>query len=104
MTGREGRHRVADGAVADPGGFPAGDAPLRLAATPTGPFTVQLVNDTWFIGVPGAAQRIEDARWLESWLAANGAHGRNRLDFAGDRDLEQRFTTELLDADHQVDD
>jgi hypothetical protein len=59
----------------------------------TGPFTVQLLNDHWFIGLPGVAQRIENPVGLESWLAANGGTDRSALDFGGDLDLEQRFWT-----------
>jgi hypothetical protein len=91
----EGRHRVADGAVADPPTLTNGQAAPPLAAAPVGPFTVQLLNDQWFIGSPGAAQRIEDAEWLDSWLAANGSTGQHDLDFAGDDDLRQRFRLEL---------
>jgi hypothetical protein len=65
------------------------------AAVSTGPFSVQWLNDHWFIGLPGAAQRIEDPPGLESWLAANGTADRSALDFGGDRDLEQRFWSEM---------
>jgi hypothetical protein len=92
----EGRHRVADGAVADPPAETDGDEVARpLAVTPAGPFTVQRLNGQWFIGSPGAAQRIEDAPWLDTWLAANGSTGHHDLDFAGDRALQQRFAVEF---------
>jgi hypothetical protein len=68
---------------------------------PSGPFTVQLLNDHWFIGLPGAAQRIEDPPGLELWLAANGGLDLTALDFGGDRDLEQRFRTHF-DGGHAV--
>jgi hypothetical protein len=69
------------------------DALLRT--DPRRPFTVQLLNEHWFVGEPGAAQRIEDGAWLDTWLAANGARGRLDLDFAGDHALKERFLTEL---------
>ena len=73
------------------------DSPAASALPPDlpGPFTVQWLNDTWFVGHAGAAQRIEDGPWLGTWLAANGARGWADLDFAGDASLEQRFVTEL---------
>ncbi|MFL6099437.1 MAG: hypothetical protein ACJ71T_05735 [Actinomycetales bacterium] len=58
-------------------------------------FTVQLLSEHWFIGVPGAAQRISDPATLDSWLAANGGLDRRDLDFAGDQALEQRFWAEM---------
>ena len=61
----------------------------------SGPFTIQLLNDQWFIGWPGAAQRIEDSSALRAWMAANGGVDRSGLDFSGDRELEQRFWTEM---------
>jgi hypothetical protein len=91
----EGRHRVADGAVADPPTLSDGPLAPPLPAAPIGPFTVQLLNGQWFIGGPGAAQRIEDAAWLDAWLLANGSTGHHDLDFAGDHELQQRFTLEL---------
>jgi hypothetical protein len=66
-----------------------------LAVAATGPFTVQLLNGQWFIGSPGAAQRIEGAHWLDVWLAANGSTGHHDLDFGGDHALQQRFTVEF---------
>jgi hypothetical protein len=87
----EGRHRVADGAVADTPLGPAETIGGHLRADPGGRFTVQLLNDQWFIGEPGAAQRIEDATWLHNWLAANGSSGHGELDFAGDHQLSERF-------------
>ncbi len=54
-----------------------------------------MLNGQWFIGAPGAAQRIEDAAWLDTWLAANGSTGQDDLDFAGDHELQQRFRAEL---------
>ena len=88
----EGRHRVADGAVADTPLGPADSADnSHLRADAGGRFTVQLLNDQWFIGEPGVAQRIEDATWLNSWLAANGSSGHGELDFAGDHQLSERF-------------
>jgi hypothetical protein len=67
-------------------------------ANPVGPFTVQWLNGHWFIGSPGAAQRIEDAAWLDAWLTANGSRGHGDLDFAGDREIEQRFLAELSET------
>jgi hypothetical protein len=88
----EGRHRVADGAVADtPVGPPDPTVDGHLRADAGGRLTVQLLNDQWFIGEAGAAQRIEDATWLHSWLAANGSSGPGELDFAGDHRLRERF-------------
>jgi len=66
-----------------------------LTRVPSGQFTVQLLSEQWFIGLPGAAQRINDAASLDSWLAANGGIDRRDLDFAGDGALEQRFWAEM---------
>jgi hypothetical protein len=71
---------------------PVDSVPVAVCA---GPFTVQQLNDQWFIGLPTAAQRIADASGLESWLAANGGPDLTALDFGGDRDLEQRFRAEF---------
>lgn len=93
-----GQHRVADGAVADPRLTTTGSldpVPPVSAAAGGGPFTIQRLNDQWFIGWPGAAQRIEDPTGLDAWLVANGRTDRSALDFSGDRDLEQRFWTEM---------
>lgn len=90
-----GLHRVADGEVAETGLGPAHVAELIPAAGSTGRFTVQWLNDHWFIGLPGAAQRIEDQPGLDSWLAANGQLDRTALEFGGDRELEQRFWSEM---------
>src|SRR5689334_25191476 len=91
----EGRHRVADGGIAESQTGPrAVDDPL-LSRVPAGPFTVQLVADHWYIGLPGAGQRLEDAAALSSWLAANGQPDTGGLDFAGDHELEQRFWSEM---------
>ena len=84
-----GRHQIADGALADTGG-PRADEKLILPGISTGPFTVQWLDEHWFIVLPGVAQRIEDARALESWLAAKGANARAELYFAGDRVLSTR--------------
>ncbi len=92
----EGRHRVADGAAAETPSdqAEAGSTPL-LPAGPAGRFTVQLLDDQWFVGGPGAAQRIENAAWLDAWLTANGSSGHADLDFAGDDALRERFAAEL---------
>ncbi len=95
-NGPVGRHRVADGMVAESVVERSGTEATDLQpADPVGPFAIQWLNDQWFVGFPGAAQRIEDSAWLDAWLAANGALGREELDFAGDRELEQRFVTDL---------
>jgi hypothetical protein len=60
-----------------------------------GPFSVQLLEGRWFVGPLGAMQRVEDAHWLATWLAANGITHHDGLDFAGDQELEQRFVAEL---------
>jgi hypothetical protein len=95
----EGRHRVEEVPLDDTGlALPASTDQVPLTPiTPDlpGRFSVQLLDDHWFIGPPGAVQRIEDAQWLDNWLAANGFNGPDALDFAGDHDLEQRFRTEL---------
>jgi hypothetical protein len=91
----EGAHIVADGGVAETRVAPMNVVDSIPAAPSAGPFTVQLLNDHWFIGLPGAAQRIENALGLDSWLAANGRPDRTALDFGEDRDLEQRFWSEL---------
>lgn len=62
---------------------------------PHGHFTVQLLSDQWFVGLPEAAQRIADAAALDTWLAANGETDRHALDFAGDPALEERFWAEM---------
>jgi hypothetical protein len=92
----EGRHRVADGAVAD-GPLGPADPTIdgHLRADAGGRFTVQLLNDQWFIGEPGVAQRIEDATWLQNWLAANGSSGHRDLDFAGNDELRDQFVTDF---------
>jgi hypothetical protein len=90
-----GQHRVADGAVADTRVSPTDGGPAIPADISTGPFTVQRLNEQWFIGWPGAAQRIADPLELDSWLAANGGLGRASLDFGGNGDLEQQFWTEM---------
>ncbi len=73
------------------------DSPSRalLKADAGGRFTVQLLNDQWFIGEAGAAQRIEDGAWLDSWLTANGSSGHGDLDFAGDHELRERFEADF---------
>jgi hypothetical protein len=92
----EGRHRVADGAVADAPLDPAGfTSEAILKADAGGRFTVQRLNDQWFIGEAGAAQRIEDGAWLDSWLTANGSSGHGDLDFAGDHELRERFQSDF---------
>jgi hypothetical protein len=88
-------HRVADGGVADTGLGPETHADSIPAALSTGPFTVQWLSDGWFVGLPGAAQRVEDPTGLDSWLAANGQMDRTALEFGGDRELEQRFWSEM---------
>lgn len=94
MTG-EGRHRVADGQVADTRAELSDTQHSVVPRVPSGQFTVQLLSDQWFIGLPGAAQRIDDLAALDSWLAANGRTDRRDLDFAGDQALEQRFQSEM---------
>jgi hypothetical protein len=91
----EGRHRVADGQVAETAAGPSEVPEPALTRLPAGPFTVQLVADHWFVGLPGAGQRIDDAASLTSWLAANGQTDGGGLDFAGDSALEQRFWSEM---------
>jgi hypothetical protein len=71
------------------------DNQASLSREPLGRFGVQFLEGHWFIGPPGAAQRIEDAQWLGNWLAANGSDSSQTLDFAGDRELERRFLTEF---------
>lgn len=92
---RLGRHRVADGRVADTRAVLTDTQDSLLTRVPGGQFTVQLLSEQWFVGMPGAAQRINDAESLDSWLAANGGIDRRDLDFGGDEALEQRFWTEL---------
>jgi hypothetical protein len=95
MLPAEGRHRVADGQVADTRDVLTDTQDGVVSRGPVGQFTVQLLSDQWFIGLPGAAQRIDDGTALDSWLAANGRTDRRDLDFAGDQTLEQRFHSEM---------
>jgi hypothetical protein len=95
---REGRHRVADGAVADGAARTADAVVDPLLRSGGGRFTVQFLNDHWFIGEAGAAQRIEDAAWLDGWLVANGCSGHQDLDFSGDHQLKERFFTEFTSS------
>jgi hypothetical protein len=89
-----GRHRVADGAIAETTGSSMGRVE-PLMADQVGPFTVQYLGDSWFVGAPGAAQRIEDRAGLEAWLAVNGCLSDDELDFVGGSELRQRFLAEL---------
>ena len=102
----DGRHRVDEVHVDDTAlTLPASADPGPLTpVTPDlpGRFSVQLLDDQWFIGPLGAVQRVEDAPWLENWLAANGINGPDALDFAGDRELEQRFRTDLALSRHSI--
>jgi hypothetical protein len=97
MNGKdEGRHRAGEVPLAETTISPvAGDNEIPLTPDLPGQFSVQLLDGHWFIGPIGAVQRIEDARWLQNWLAANGTNGPDVLDFAGDHELRQRFLTEL---------
>jgi hypothetical protein len=72
----------------------AGDPQQPVTPDLPGQFSVQLLEGHWFIGPVGAVQRVEDAQWLQNWLAANGSIGPEVLDFAGDDDLRQRFVDE----------
>jgi hypothetical protein len=102
----EGRHRVDEVPPDDTALAPFESAdqvpPSPLTPDLPGPFSVQFLDDHWFIGPPGAVQRIEDAQWLHNWLAANGFNGPDALDFSGDRDLEQRFLAELALGSNQI--
>ena len=91
----EGRHRVADGRVAESAAGPSEVPEPALTRTAGGPFTVQFLADHWFVGLPGAGQRVENAASLAAWLAANGQPDGGGLDFAGDSALEQRFWSDM---------
>jgi hypothetical protein len=62
----EGRHRVDEVPLDDTALAPlaSADQPPLTPITPDlpGRFSVQLLDDHWFIGSPGAVQRIEDAQ------------------------------------------
>jgi hypothetical protein len=95
MTKRaDGRHRAVELGV-DAVDLPRDDPGTPVIPDPLGRFAVQLLDGHWFVGPHGAAQRVENPQWLDSWLAANGTTSRAALDFAGDRDLEQRFHSEF---------
>ena len=84
-------HRVADGGVADTGLGPETHADSIPAALSTGPFTVQWLSDGWFVGLPGAAQRVEDPTGLDSWLAANGQMDRTSPRIQGNSKQEKQI-------------
>src|SRR5690349_9069301 len=95
----EGRHRVADGQAADTRAhLIEGDGPV-LPRGPGSLYTVQDLAGHWFVGPPGAAQKIEDAASLDAWLSANGAIDRRVLDFGGDAQMERRFWAAMSETE-----
>ena len=83
----EGRHRVEEVPLGDTALPPLASAdqvpPTPLTPDLPGPFSVQFLDDHWFIGPPGAVQLSRTTRqWLHNWLAANGFSGPDALDFS----------------------